>query len=216
MATSTSSKVYCIMAMSTSIKGRRQLSCKKAKTRLSLIFVHVDQSSILRAEVKQTRRTVQNVESNFRRRLCNVCDDASPGENRSADQNRILIVVFARGLHDDVLPDEWILLYVAFCTIMAISRQKEAGQADILCAGRTNTPTHTCVAAQWKRLGTCRRSRMRHWTHKNCQVGQWTPCGRHVVDGVHIGPIMQRSLLKCSLDGTSVKTVIRTLSNWAG
>ena len=57
----------------------------------------------------------------------------------------------------------------------------------------SNTPTHTCVATQWKRLGTCRRSRMRHCSYNNCQVGQWTPCDRHVVDGVHICPIMHRN-----------------------
>ena len=53
-------------------------------------------------------------QSKFRRRLCNVCDDTSPGENRSADQNHILLVVFARGLHDDVPPDK-----LTFCVLGA-------------------------------------------------------------------------------------------------
>ena len=55
----------------------------------------------------------------------------------------------------------------------------------------SNTLTHNCVAAQWD--GEVRCWRMRHCYHNKCQVGQWTPCGRHVVDGVHIGPIMHTS-----------------------
>ena len=63
--------------MSTSIKGRRPVPWKKAKT----------------------RRTVTNAEINFRRHLCNVADDDSPVESRRADRNHILIVVVARELH---------------------------------------------------------------------------------------------------------------------
>ena len=85
------------------LKGRSQVSWKKVQTCLGFIFVHVDKSSILRAELTKTSRTSQNAKINYRRHLCNVADDASPVENRSADQNHILIAVFARELHDDVL-----------------------------------------------------------------------------------------------------------------
>ena len=102
------------MGTSTSINGRRPVPWKKAKTRLSLIFVHVDKSSILRAELIKTSRTVHNAEISFRRHLCNVADVASPVEDGSADQKHILIAVFARGLHDDVPPDK-----LTFCVLGA-------------------------------------------------------------------------------------------------
>ena len=56
--------------------------------------------------MKQPCWTVQNAEINFRRHLFNVADDASPVENRSADQNHILIGVFDRGRHDNALSDK--------------------------------------------------------------------------------------------------------------
>ena len=40
--TSTPIKINSVMATSTSIEGRRQLSWKKAQTRSNLIFVHAD------------------------------------------------------------------------------------------------------------------------------------------------------------------------------
>ena len=86
MATSTSIKINSVMAMSTSIKGRRPVPWKKATT----------------------RRTVPNVEINFRRHLCNVADDDSPVESRKADQNHIWIAVVARELHGDKLTF-WVL-----------------------------------------------------------------------------------------------------------
>ena len=89
------------MATSTSIKGRRPVQWKKAKTPSNLIFVHVKKSSIMTAAVKHASRTVQNAESSFIRHLCNVADDARPVESRSADQNDILIAVVARELHGD-------------------------------------------------------------------------------------------------------------------
>ena len=165
--------------------------------------------------------------------------------NKHAGQSKI-----HRPISDDVsatlpmTPVQWkteVLITITFWLwhLPGAAGWCSARQAVILCAGRTNTPTHTCVAAQWQRLGTCRSSRMRHWSHNKCQVRQWTPCGRHVFDGVNIGPIMHRSRavnalwstcsrrrshrsdnaeksLKCSLDGTWVKTVISTLSNWVG
>ena len=102
------------MATSTSIKVRRQVPWKKVQTCLNLIFVRVDQSSILRTELTKTRRTVQNAESIVRRHLCNVADDASPVEDGSADQNLILIAVFARELHDNVPTDK-----LTFCVLGA-------------------------------------------------------------------------------------------------
>ena len=104
MATSTSIKINSVMATFTLIKGRRQLSWKKVQTRLGLIVVHVDQSSILRAELTKTCRTVQNAE----RHLCNVADDVRPVESRRANQNHILIAVVARELHADKLTF-WVL-----------------------------------------------------------------------------------------------------------
>ena len=71
-----------------------------------------DKSSIRRAELTKIRRSVQNAESSFRRHLCNAADDASSVEDRSADQNHILIAVVARWLHNDVPPDNltfWVL-----------------------------------------------------------------------------------------------------------
>ena len=87
---------------------------EKAKKCLKLIFVHVGKSSILRAELIKTSRTVHNADINFRRHLCNVADDASPVEDGSAEQKLILIAVFARGLHDDALPDK-----LTFCVLGA-------------------------------------------------------------------------------------------------
>ena len=55
-----------------------------------------------------SKRTVQNAESSFRRHLCNVADDSGPVENRSVDQNHILIAVVARELHGDKLTF-WVL-----------------------------------------------------------------------------------------------------------
>ena len=86
MATSTSIEINSVMAMSTSIKGRRPVPWKKTKT----------------------RGTVPNAEINFRRHLCNVADDDSPVESRRADQNHILIAVVARELHGDKLTF-WVL-----------------------------------------------------------------------------------------------------------
>ena len=86
MATSTSIKINSVMAMSTSIKGCRPVPWEKAKT----------------------RRTVPNAEINFRRHLCNVCDDARSVETRTADQKLILIAVVARELHGDKLTF-WVL-----------------------------------------------------------------------------------------------------------
>ena len=68
-----------------------EVQWKNVQPRLRLIFLHVDKGSILRDEVKQTRRTAQNAEISFKRRLYNVADDAHPVENRRADQNYILI-----------------------------------------------------------------------------------------------------------------------------
>ena len=87
---------------------------EKSKDTLRSDFGHVNKSSILRAELIKTSRTVHNAEVNFRRHLCNVAYDASSVWDGSADQKHILIAVFARGLHDDVPPDN-----LTFCVLGA-------------------------------------------------------------------------------------------------
>ena len=96
-----------------------------AQTRSNPIFIHADQSSIVRAELTITRRTVQLAESSFRKHLCNFADDARPVEDGSADQNHIFIAAVARELHGDKLTF-WVWTG----------------------SPHSNTPTHTCVAAQ--------------------------------------------------------------------
>ena len=70
-------------------------------------------------------------------------------------------------------------------------------QADILGVGRVHhTQPHlpTPVSQHSEKTdGEVSCWRMRHCYHNKCQVGQWTPCGRHVVDGIHIGSIMHTS-----------------------
>ena len=101
-------------------------------------------------EKAKTRRTVQNAEINFKRHLCNVADDARSVESRSADQKLILIAVVARELHGGKLT---FLVLDGFTTLKY-------------------TYPHLCRSTVRRLMGTCRRSRMRHWSHNKCWVGQ--------------------------------------------
>ena len=192
MATSTSSKVNSFMATSASIKGRRQVSWKKVQTLEGLIFFHVDKSSIRGAEVKQPCWTVQNAEINFRTHFFNVADDASPVENRSSDQNHILIGVFDRGRHDNAPSDkltfgvlDWYTTHKYICP--HLSRSEETGE----CAATQECVIGLIIIVSGRAVNAL-----------------WLICS---LRRSHRSNIAKESL-KCSSDGTMLKTVICTLS----
>ena len=61
-------------------------------------FLHVDEAAALRDEVERVKQSAYEQEASYNRRFRDVADAAYSVANRNADQNRILVRAYARGL----------------------------------------------------------------------------------------------------------------------
>ena len=61
-------------------------------------FLNVDEAAALRDEVEQTKQSAYEPEAQYSRRFRDVADAAYPANQRNADQERILVRAYARGL----------------------------------------------------------------------------------------------------------------------
>ena len=72
------------------------------ETHISQCFLNTDEASALRDEVENTRQSAYELPASYSRRFRDVADSAYPNGHRNADQERLLIKAYAKGLASDM------------------------------------------------------------------------------------------------------------------
>ena len=102
------------------------------ETHVSHCFLNTDEASALRDEVESMRQSVYEPEASYSRRFRDVADSAYPGGQRNADQERILIRAYARGLNSGELARKLVQeanpndLEAAITAVAGFSERKDA------------------------------------------------------------------------------------------
>lgn len=89
--------------MGTHNVARNAVPWAAIETHASHCFLNTDEASALRDEVENTRQSAYEPEASYSRRFRDVADSAYPMGQRNADQERILVKAYAKGLASDEL-----------------------------------------------------------------------------------------------------------------
>ena len=83
--------------------ARRDVPWDAIRTHISAQFLNVDEASALRDEVDQLKQSAYEPDAQYSRRFREVADAAYPEPIRNADQERILVRSFAKGLSSNAM-----------------------------------------------------------------------------------------------------------------
>ena len=89
---------YITTRMAADHLARRAIPWNDLKAHVSRQFLNTDEASALRAEVEKVTQSPYESEASYTRRFRDVADVAYPVANRNADQHRIMIRAYGKGL----------------------------------------------------------------------------------------------------------------------
>ena len=134
--------ITAVLATNDNVENRFNVSWRVVKAHLRTAFLHVNESSAPRDEVKKTRQSAYEPKASFSGCFREVADAAYPVDAKNEDQNRILIRAFARWLRSDELARKMVeegnptTLEVTFTTLPGYSARKDA----YVCLSRREEP----------------------------------------------------------------------------